>query len=178
VCIRSCEEYCLLGYLPWIRYKSLISFHPLLFISLPALLSLLFLLSISLHTLPSTSLSVFPPTSELLFILLYALSSVRLVWSSINLKTPLPLPRLLFIPLQLCHQFRSALLFPDATTTCHWSSLSHPSLLNWPPPQVFHSLLSPSIPLKLNLGCLHPVACVRSGDGDFYIRLRNVTIVG
>jgi hypothetical protein len=28
------------------------------------------------------------------------------------------------------------------------------------------------------LGCLHPVACVRSGDGGFYIRLRNVTIVG
>jgi hypothetical protein len=31
---------------------------------------------------------------------------------------------------------------------------------------------------NINLGCLHPVACVRSGDGDFYIRLRNVTIVG
>jgi hypothetical protein len=30
---------------------------------------------------------------------------------------------------------------------------------------------------SLNLGCLHSVACVRSGDGDFYIRLRNVTIV-
>jgi hypothetical protein len=30
----------------------------------------------------------------------------------------------------------------------------------------------------LNLGCLHPVACVRSGDGGFYIRLRNVIIVG
>jgi hypothetical protein len=30
---------------------------------------------------------------------------------------------------------------------------------------------------ELNRGCLHPVACVRSGDGDFYIRLRNVTIV-
>jgi hypothetical protein len=29
----------------------------------------------------------------------------------------------------------------------------------------------------LNLGCLHPVACVRSGDGGFYIRLRNVAIV-
>jgi hypothetical protein len=25
-----------------------------------------------------------------------------------------------------------------------------------------------------NLGCLHPAACVRSGDGGFYIRLRNV----
>jgi hypothetical protein len=23
-----------------------------------------------------------------------------------------------------------------------------------------------------NLGCLHPVACVRSGDGGFFIRLR------
>jgi hypothetical protein len=32
--------------------------------------------------------------------------------------------------------------------------------------------------INLNLGCLHPVACVRSGDVDFYIRLRNVTIVG
>jgi hypothetical protein len=31
---------------------------------------------------------------------------------------------------------------------------------------------------KLNLGCLHPVACVRSGDGVFYIHLRNVTVVG
>jgi hypothetical protein len=30
----------------------------------------------------------------------------------------------------------------------------------------------------LNLGCLHPVACVRSGDKGSYIRLRNVTIVG
>jgi hypothetical protein len=30
--------------------------------------------------------------------------------------------------------------------------------------------------LYLNLGCLHPVACVRSGDGGF-IRLRKVTIV-
>jgi hypothetical protein len=30
----------------------------------------------------------------------------------------------------------------------------------------------------LNLGCLHPVACERSGDGGFFIRLRNVTIVG
>jgi hypothetical protein len=29
----------------------------------------------------------------------------------------------------------------------------------------------------LNLGCLHPVACVRSGDGSFYIRLRNVATV-
>jgi hypothetical protein len=31
---------------------------------------------------------------------------------------------------------------------------------------------------NLNLGCLYPVACVRSGDAGFYIRLRNVTIVG
>jgi hypothetical protein len=31
---------------------------------------------------------------------------------------------------------------------------------------------------ELNLGCLYPVACVRSGDGVFYIRLRYVTIVG
>jgi hypothetical protein len=31
---------------------------------------------------------------------------------------------------------------------------------------------------SLNLGCLHPVECVRSGDGVFFIRLRNVTIVG
>jgi hypothetical protein len=30
----------------------------------------------------------------------------------------------------------------------------------------------------LNLGCLYPVACVRSGDGVFYILLRNATIVG
>jgi hypothetical protein len=29
----------------------------------------------------------------------------------------------------------------------------------------------------VNLGCLHPVACVRSDDG-FFPRLRNVTIVG
>jgi hypothetical protein len=34
------------------------------------------------------------------------------------------------------------------------------------------------IALLINLGCLHPVACLRSGDGSFYIRLRNVTIVG
>jgi hypothetical protein len=31
---------------------------------------------------------------------------------------------------------------------------------------------------NLKLGCLHPVACVRSSDGGFYIRLRNVAIVG
>jgi hypothetical protein len=31
---------------------------------------------------------------------------------------------------------------------------------------------------SLNLECLHPVACVGSGDGGFYIRLRNVTIAG
>jgi hypothetical protein len=30
----------------------------------------------------------------------------------------------------------------------------------------------------LNFGFLHPVACVTSGDGGFFIRLRNVTIVG
>jgi hypothetical protein len=30
----------------------------------------------------------------------------------------------------------------------------------------------------LNLRCLHPVACVKSGDGGFDIRLRNITIVG
>jgi hypothetical protein len=36
----------------------------------------------------------------------------------------------------------------------------------------------PHSPHNLNLGCLHPVACVRSGDGGFCIRLRNVTIVG
>jgi hypothetical protein len=30
----------------------------------------------------------------------------------------------------------------------------------------------------LNLGCLYPVACERSGDGFFFIRLRNVAIVG
>jgi hypothetical protein len=29
---------------------------------------------------------------------------------------------------------------------------------------------------KLNLGCLQPVACVRSGDWGFYIRLRNVNL--
>jgi hypothetical protein len=29
-----------------------------------------------------------------------------------------------------------------------------------------------------NLGCLHPVAYVRSGDGGFLFLLRNVTIVG
>jgi hypothetical protein len=28
------------------------------------------------------------------------------------------------------------------------------------------------------LGCLHPVARVRLGDGSFYIRLRNATVVG
>jgi hypothetical protein len=33
----------------------------------------------------------------------------------------------------------------------------------------------PIIALLINLGCLHLVACVRSGDGGFYIRLRNVT---
>jgi hypothetical protein len=27
-------------------------------------------------------------------------------------------------------------------------------------------------------GCLHPVACQRSGDWGFYIRLRNVTVLG
>jgi hypothetical protein len=32
--------------------------------------------------------------------------------------------------------------------------------------------------LDLNLGCLHPVACERSGDGGFLFCLRNVTIVG
>jgi hypothetical protein len=31
---------------------------------------------------------------------------------------------------------------------------------------------------NLNLKCLHSVACERSGDGGFYIRLRNVSIVG
>jgi hypothetical protein len=30
----------------------------------------------------------------------------------------------------------------------------------------------------IKLECLHPVACVISGDGGFYIRLRNVAIVG
>jgi hypothetical protein len=34
------------------------------------------------------------------------------------------------------------------------------------------------IEIELNFGCLHPVACVRSGDGDLYMRLRNVTVVG
>jgi hypothetical protein len=32
--------------------------------------------------------------------------------------------------------------------------------------------------IVFNFGFLHPVACVRSGDGGFNIRLRNVTIVG
>jgi hypothetical protein len=33
--------------------------------------------------------------------------------------------------------------------------------------------------LSLNLGCLHPVACLRSGDGGGGLfRLRNVTIAG
>jgi hypothetical protein len=31
---------------------------------------------------------------------------------------------------------------------------------------------------NFSLGCLHPVACVRSGKGSFYIRLHNVAIVG
>jgi hypothetical protein len=31
---------------------------------------------------------------------------------------------------------------------------------------------------NLNLGCLHPVACVRSGDGGFLFCLHNFTIVG
>jgi hypothetical protein len=31
---------------------------------------------------------------------------------------------------------------------------------------------------SLNLGCLHHVARVRSGDGCFYMRLHNVTAVG
>jgi hypothetical protein len=37
----------------------------------------------------------------------------------------------------------------------------------------FQKKLYNCIPSVLNLGCLHPVACVRSGDGVFYIRLRN-----
>jgi hypothetical protein len=48
-------------------------------------------------------------------------------------------------------------------------------------PEVLYSNLSTLqaiLIVKLNLGCFHPVACVRSGDGGFYIRLLNVTIVG
>jgi hypothetical protein len=31
-----------------------------------------------------------------------------------------------------------------------------------------YSAVSTDIILVLNLGCLHPVACVKSGDGGFY----------